>query len=104
MKLLYLAAITSPDPISNTTPVSLVTILDTDTVLDSAYEEASRSIAALLQPRKRDDVEMAATSATGAAACTATMSDPGTNKLNVEMDLHDAGVGPRKLTQERKTM
>ena len=67
---LYLAAITSSDPISNTTLVGLVTIPDADTVLDSSHEEASRSIAAVLQPRKRDGTEMAEAGATGVAALT----------------------------------
>ena len=60
-----------------------VTIPDTDTVLESAYEEASGSLAALLQPRKRDGTDMAVTS----AACTPTRSDPGANLLSGVMDL-----------------
>ena len=84
-----MAAITSSDPISNTTPVGLVTIPDADTVLDSAHEEASRSIAAVLQPRKRDGTEMAEAGATGVAACNPTPSDQGAHLLNEEMDLDE---------------
>ena len=56
--LLGQAANTSSDPNSNTTPVGPVTAPDTDTVSDSGHEEAARSIATLLQPRKRDRTEM----------------------------------------------
>ena len=59
LMLLYQAAITSSDPISITTRVAPVTILDTDTVLDTACEESSRSLAKLLQARKRVRTEMA---------------------------------------------
>ena len=60
----------------------VLTLPDTDTVLDSAYQEASRSLAALLQPRKRDGTEMADAGGTGVAACNPTASDPGANSLS----------------------
>ena len=44
-----------------------MTILETDTVSDSAYEEASRSLATRLQPRKRDGTEMAEAGSAGVA-------------------------------------
>ena len=84
MKLLYQAAITSSDPISNTTPVGPVTIPDTDTVLDSAYEKASGSLAALLQPRKRDGTEM---SVSGVAPSDLVRSNLDTVDMSVEVDL-----------------
>ena len=67
--------------------------------MDSTYEEASGSLAALLQPRKRDGTDMAVTS----AACTPTMSDPGPNVLKGEMDLDETlASAPEHMCKKRK--
>ena len=98
-QVLYQVAITSSDPISTSTPVAPLTLLDTDTVLDSAYEEASRSLATLL---KRVGTEMGEAGAAGVAPCSPTRSDAGASALNVEMDLDEMQAAAFEPTGKRR--
>ena len=84
MEPLNQGAITSPDPISNTSPVAPATVPYTDTVSDNDFVVAEKSIAALL--RKRDGTEM---SEAEVAARTLTRNDLGTHAMNGDADVDE---------------
>ena len=90
-----LIIITSMDPISATTPVGPVTVVDTD----SAYAEANDSIDALLKNSKRQSAAMAAARSSAAAVV---LPDDAESGVQVEDGPED--IETQIPLPERKTL
>ena len=69
---------------------------------DNAYKVATKSIVALLQPKKRHGTEMDVTGAQAAAVCTPTVSDPGASPPNGRRDPEERQAAVLENSSKRR--